>query len=258
MQIRVLGCHGSQIPGYNTTSFLIDGHTLIDAGTITSVLTAEEQLKIDYIFVTHAHLDHVRDIMFLADNICFLKKNHPLMVFSTAEIIETLRYYFFNDVVWPDFTRIPDAVNPVLKFMALKQGQPVALNGLEIVAIRVHHTVETVGYVVKAQEGAAIFIGDTGPTEEIWQTARETKGLRAIFVETSLPDEMQELADKTGHLTPAHLAGELQKLEGLAASIYLYHMKLHSREVITQEVARLNNRHIHTLEDGQILHIGPL
>ncbi|NTW17790.1 MAG: MBL fold metallo-hydrolase, partial [Syntrophaceae bacterium] len=68
MNIRVLGCHGSQLPNYNTTCFLIGQNTLVDAGAITSVLSLREQQKIDYVFVTHAHLDHIRDLMFLADN----------------------------------------------------------------------------------------------------------------------------------------------------------------------------------------------
>ncbi|MGZ6290765.1 MAG: MBL fold metallo-hydrolase, partial [Syntrophales bacterium] len=96
MQIRVLGCHGSQTPGCNTTSFLLDGKILVDAGAITSLLTIEEQINIDYVLVTHAHLDHVRDIMFLADNICYLQKGHPLTVVGTRNIIDTLRAHLFN------------------------------------------------------------------------------------------------------------------------------------------------------------------
>lgn len=58
MRIRVLGCHGSQLPDYNTTSFLIGQNVLLDAGTVTTVLSLKEQIKIDYILITHAHLDH--------------------------------------------------------------------------------------------------------------------------------------------------------------------------------------------------------
>ena len=50
MKIRVLGCHGSQLPHFNTTSFLVENSILLDAGTVTPVLTLKEQLRIDYIF----------------------------------------------------------------------------------------------------------------------------------------------------------------------------------------------------------------
>jgi ribonuclease BN (tRNA processing enzyme) len=83
VEIRILGCHGSQMPGYNTTSFLLNGNMLIDAGTITTLLTVEEQSNINYILVTHPHLDHVKDIMFLSDNVCYFQKDRPLMVYAT-------------------------------------------------------------------------------------------------------------------------------------------------------------------------------
>jgi cAMP phosphodiesterase len=259
MEIRVLGCHGSQLPGYSTTSFLLDGKILLDGGTITSVLTAEEQLNIEYIFVTHAHLDHIRDIMFLADNLCYMPRERPLVVVSTPHIIATLRYYLFNDVIWPDFSSIPDAENPVLTFATISPGETISAAGLEITAVKVSHSVETVGYVIETNEGIIIFMGDTGPTEEIWRMAKSRrKKLQAIFMETSLPNDMQYLADKTGHLTPASLEQELSKLGGLNVPIYLYHMKAHLHAVIKEELALLMNSNLHVLEDGQVLRIGLL
>jgi hypothetical protein len=38
--------HGSQMPGCNTTSFLLGGNILIDAGTITMLLSVEERFNI--------------------------------------------------------------------------------------------------------------------------------------------------------------------------------------------------------------------
>jgi cAMP phosphodiesterase len=259
MEIRVLGCHGSQLPGYNTTCFLLDGKILLDGGTITSVLTVAEQLSIEYVFVTHAHLDHIRDIMFLADNLSYLKRERPLVVLSTPYIIATLRNHLFNDVIWPDFSGIPSAENPVIKFEAVSPGVTISTAGLDITAIKVSHSVETVGYVVEADEGTAIFMGDTGPTDEIWRIARtKAQKLQAIFLETSLPNDMQSLADMTGHLTPASLEQELIKLGGLDVPLYLYHTKAHLHEVIKEELALLKNGNLHVLEDGQIVRIGAL
>ena len=109
MDIRVLGCHGSQMPGCNTTSFLFNSRIMIDAGTITPLLTVEEQSGIHYILVTHAHLDHVKDMMFLADNICYLQKERPLMVYGTTYIIDALKTHLFNGTIWPDFSTISSA-----------------------------------------------------------------------------------------------------------------------------------------------------
>ena len=255
MNIRVLGCHGSQLPNYNTTSFLIGQNVLVDAGTITSVLSLREQLKIDYIFITHAHLDHVRDIMFLADNICYQRREKPLVIVSTKGIIDAIHRHLFNNIIWPDFSKIPNSKAPVIKFQIIKPGKKQKIGDFQIRAIDLHHVVETVGYIIEAKGKAVIFMGDTGPTEEAWQIARKTEGLKAVFIETSLPDGMKDIADKTGHLTPRSLAGELKKLTEAKPEIYLYHMKPSYRKIIRKEVAAIKDRKIHIIEDGQKIRI---
>jgi len=45
MQIKVLGCYGAEMPGYRTSGFLINEDTLLDAGTVVSVLSVKEQLR---------------------------------------------------------------------------------------------------------------------------------------------------------------------------------------------------------------------
>ncbi|MBU2055590.1 MAG: MBL fold metallo-hydrolase [Proteobacteria bacterium] len=80
MEIRVLGCHGSQIAGYGLTGFLIDSKTLLDAGAVTSALTLEEQAGVENILLTHAHLDHIRELASLVDNIGYFNRDHPLTV----------------------------------------------------------------------------------------------------------------------------------------------------------------------------------
>jgi cAMP phosphodiesterase len=144
MNIRVLGCHGSQLPNYNTTSFLIGQNVLVDAGTVTTVLSLPEQLNIDYIFVTHAHLDHVRDLAFLADNVWSLRRGKPLTIISTKGIIETIHRHIFNNVIWPDFTRLPSPQAPLIKFKIITPGKKEKIVDLQIRDIELHHFVETV------------------------------------------------------------------------------------------------------------------
>ncbi len=255
MKIRVLGCHGSQLPNHNTTSFLLGKNILIDAGAITQVLTLRQQLLIDYILVTHAHLDHVRDIMFLADNLCYAKRKTPLRICSSRGILESIHRHLFNNVIWPDFSRIPSAKSPLVKFEILSPGRQKTLGDWRVRAIPVHHTVETMGFLMESQGKEALFLGDTGPTEDVWKVAGAAKGLRAIFVETSLPAGMQSLADKTGHLTPLTLAAELKKLKGAIPDIYLYHMKPRYAGIIHREVASIPERKIHVIKDGQVIHL---
>jgi cAMP phosphodiesterase len=260
MEIRVLGCHGSQLPGCGLTGFLIDATTLLDAGAVTSVLTLAEQVRVDHILITHAHLDHIRELSSLADNLSYFKREYPLAVVSTPSVIETLRRHIFNGAIWPDFSVIPSAEKPVLRFVTIRPGERIALGHLGVTAIPVHHTVETVAYVVDAETDgratAAVFIGDTGPTDEVWRVAGQREDIRAIFVETSLPEEMGDLAKLTGHLTPAGLVSELKKLSALnRPQICLYHMKSQYLREIQREIALLGNDNIRMLKDGQVIRI---
>ena len=125
----------------------------------------------------------------------------------------------------------------------------------QVRAIGVHHTVETLGFVIQSNEKAVLFLGDTGPTDQVWKVAKTVKGMKAVFVETSLPGSLQNIADKTGHLTPISLNAELRKLKGVRPEIYLYHMKPRYAEEIRHEVAVIQDRKIHIIEDGQVIRI---
>ena len=60
---------GSIAAGSRTTSFLIDHDVLIDAGSGVGDLTLDEMARIDHIFISHSHLDHVLTIGLLADSV---------------------------------------------------------------------------------------------------------------------------------------------------------------------------------------------
>lgn len=255
MKIRVLGCHGSQLPHHNVTSFLLEKNILIDAGTVTQALTLEEQLRIEYIFVTHAHLDHIRDLAFLTDNLYYGKRKKPLVILSSKGIIDSIHGHLFNNVLWPDFSKIPSTREPLIRFQALAPGRKKNIGDYQIRVVPLHHTVETLGFVIQTKEKAVLFMGDTGPTEEVWKVAKTVKGLKAVFVETSLPGSLQNIADKTGHLTPLSLNAELKKMKTVRPEIYLYHMKPRYAEDIRHEVAAIQNRKIHIIEDGQVIRI---
>jgi ribonuclease BN (tRNA processing enzyme) len=158
-------------------------------------------------------------------------------------------------VIWPDFSRIPSAKAPMIKFEVLTPGRKKMLGDFQVKAIGVHHTIETLGFVIESKGKAVLFMGDTGPTEDAWEAARKTKHLKAVFVETSLPGDMQSIADKTGHLTTLTLAAELKKLKGAKPEIYLYHMKPQYAESICREVMALQDHKIHITEDGQVIRI---
>ena len=129
MKIKVLGCSGAEFPKHHFSSFLIDDKILFDAGSITDVLSEKDQLKIKSIFVTHAHLDHIKGIPFLADNIRIGNKQGRVDIFSILPVIKAIKESLLNDVVWPDFTKIPRGLGSILRLNKLKPGEPVRMGG---------------------------------------------------------------------------------------------------------------------------------
>lgn len=251
MEIRVLGCYGSELPGFRPTSFLINKSLLLDAGAITSVLSLEEQLQITHILITHSHLDHIKDILFLADNI-IERNHHPICIASLPAIIEQIKVHILNNSIWPDFTVIPER-GPVLNYLHLDEEKDIQLNEITCKAVKVDHTVEAVGYIVRDCNGALIYTGDTGATQRIWDLARTLKDLRAVIVEVSFPDDLRELAALSGHLTPALLHKELFKMNRPDVPVYVFHMKPMHLERIQEELKYLSPFLVKPLTQGDLI-----
>ena len=89
---------------------------------------------------------------------------------------------------------------------------PIEADRLPITPVPVNHVVPTLAYIVRDQAGAIIVAGDTGPTTRLWELARETAGLRAIFLEASFPNSLKRLADVSLHLTSNMFGREVAKM----------------------------------------------
>ncbi len=219
---------------------MLDRTLAIDAGAVTRGLDLESQGKLQACLVSHAHLDHVRDLATLADNRCQLG-SPPLVVAGTRATLESLRRHFFNGVLWPDFTRIPTvAGGNTIEFLELDLEKPTDVAGRNVTAIAVSHTIDCAGFVIEKDGSAIAYSGDTGPTDRLWEVLAATPTLKAMLVEVSFPDRHAALATVSGHYTPATLATDLRKLPRVEdVPTLLYHIKpIFQREVET-ELARL-------------------
>ena len=262
MQIRVLGCSGSIAAGNRTTSFLVDDDMLIDAGTGVGDLTLDELARIDRIFISHSHLDHVLSIGLLADSVARRRVaagRPPIAVHALPETIAALRSHVFNGVIWPDFSRLPDAAHPVLCFEPLAVGDTLARGARRIEVLPAVHTVPAVGFAVSdagaPDAGAWVFSGDTGPNPALWA---RLAGLRVhtLVIETAFGDDEIELARLSRHLSPALLGHELASF-GQACDIYITHIKPGELDDVMAEIGRLDTPHrIRQLAAGQVMRVG--
>jgi ribonuclease BN (tRNA processing enzyme) len=252
MKLRVLGSAGAEFPDFRPPAFLIDDQLLLDAGTIGSVLTEEEQWGLKNIFITHTHLDHIRAIPALADNIIIKNLRHTVTVFSIPEVIAAMREHMFNNIIWPDFTVIPDPDRPVISLESIETGIDYSVSDYRIRAIPVNHTVPAVGYRVCKGSTTLVYTGDTGPTEEIWQYVN---GIDALIVEVSFPNNMEPLALLTKHLTCSLLSVELEKITSLPKRIFITHPKPQYYDIIRSEIECLGLKEVELLHDGAIFEL---
>ncbi len=249
MKLRVLGCSGAELPGHNPSAFLLDDTLLLDAGTIGSVLNEDEQWRLTDILITHPHLDHIRGIPTLADNIVVTGQAKNVRVFSIAQVIAALSDHLMNGLIWPDFTKIPSAAAPVISYSEIVPEQEFTVGEFAVTACLVNHTVPAVGYRVSRGGRTLLYTGDTGPTTRLWELAGE---LSALIVEVSFPSEMEELALLTGHLTPTLLKKELAKLERLPPRILITHLKPQYSAAIKAELDDLQLPQIELLREGEV------
>ena len=235
MKLRVLGGDGGVAPGYQTTSFLVNNNILIDAGSAASALSLPEQRKIDTIFISHSHLDHVKDICFLADNV-FAYRRKPIELISTFEILDILRKHLFNNKLWPDFTTITNGHCPILSYRPVETC--VQVGPVEVSVYPVQHPVPAVGFIVRQKKSSVVITGDTGPTQVLWEAANLEPHLKAVLTEIAFPNRFQKVADAAGHFTPRSFREELTKLKK-AVPLLIYHLKPEYIKELKQEIKAL-------------------
>ena len=249
MKFKVLGCFGGTTPGHGMTSFLVNGAVCLDAGWIADALTLGEQEKVKDVFISHSHLDHTSSLPFLIDN-NFSAPGFSLRIYAIPEVIAAMKDHLFNNLTWPDFTCLPNDMTPVLKLVEIREEQPVRLHGLSVRAVRVSHTVPTTGFLVEDGKTALAFSSDTGPTQRFWELANANRRLGAVITEVSFPNEQQQIADVSGHLTPRTLGLEVRKLRR-DVPIYLYGRKPRFAALIARQLRSLRDRRLRLLVQGR-------
>jgi ribonuclease BN (tRNA processing enzyme) len=233
------------------TTFLVNDCLAIDGGSVGLALSLPEMQAIRDIVITHVHIDHIASLpIFLAE--AFTELKAPVTVYALPEVVSALRDFIFNDQIWPNFENIPltSGTRPTLEFRTITPRAPFEINGIRVTAARVNHVVPTVGLRVQDLETAVIFTSDTYITDEIWEVARETEHLKAIFVDVSYPNEMESLAAASKHLTPQTLASELIKLKQVV-EVYATHIKPGNREQVVRQLGELKSPPVSIAEIGR-------
>ena len=238
MRIRPLG--SSLVDGAHrqyVTSYLVNGSVAIDAGCLGFFGTPLDQELVKHVFLTHVHADHVASLPIFVENAWTDAETCPV-VYGSPTTLEAVERHIFNDVIWPDFISLSQYMSPFLMLCNLENEVAVCVDGLRITPVPVNHLIPTFGFVVSDGSSSVIFGGDSGATSRIWEIARETPNLKAVFLEASFPNSMRRLAETSYHLTPEMFATEAAKIPA-GVKIIAVHLKVRYRAELVRELFEL-------------------
>lgn len=234
MRLTVLGCYGGIGGARRTISLLLDDDILVDAGSGAGDLTLERMASLEHIFLTHAHLDHSGFVPLLADAAAYLRQR-PLNVHALPETIAALKKNMLNGELWPDYSVLPSADNPYIRFVPLQVGSTVRLGERRITPLPACHSIPAVGYRLDSGAASFVYSGDTTDCEGFWAALNRIDNLRYLMIETTLLNAAGPAAARSGHLTAELLAHGLARLQR-PVQLLIAHMEPGREERTMQEI----------------------
>ena len=234
MKINILGCSGGIGGDQHTTALLVDDDILIDAGTGVGRLSMDALARIDHVFITHSHLDHIASIPLMVDTVARMR-DKPLVLHATEATLSILRGHIFNWEIWPDFSRIPTPRTPYMRYETIATGKPVQIGERRITALPANHAVPAVGYHLDNGVASLVYTGDTSVNDALWEIVNDIENLRYLIIETAFSNQEREIAVLSKHLCPSLLQEELRKLKR-PVEIYITHLKPGEEALIMREI----------------------
>lgn len=255
MKIKILGCSGGKNNIHGPTSFLLDEKILIDAGSVMDKLSIDEILTVDYLLLTHAHFDHIADLPFLAQVILENKEN-SFTLYASKEATDWVFSHVLNFKIWPDLFEVSKQNNGNLKWEVFNHLKVFEISNYKIVSIPVNHTVPTNGFIIDKGSASFAFTADTYLTDLFWESCNKKNNLKAIIIDVAFPNNFQEIAERTKHLTPKLLLEELKKLERNDIEIFITHIKPSCRNEVIDDLNRLScELKINVLEEKMVIEV---
>jgi cAMP phosphodiesterase len=246
MKLRVLGCSGRLDRRHFSPGYLLDDELLLDGGTVNSALDPADAPGIRWAAVTHAHLDHVKELPFLVQSRVEATAG-SLTIVAIAPVIAALRAHIFNGVIWSDLTKVGQP--PALVFQELTEGALNAVGRYWITPIRLRHTIPCTGLLVASDDGALAYTGDAAAGDDFWRAIAENKDVRAVIIDTAYPDRLRARAEATGHYCPEAAAADIAKI-GRPIRVLVTHMHPTIAAEILADYAKVGLA-VEALEQGQ-------
>ncbi|MBS0204449.1 MAG: 3',5'-cyclic-nucleotide phosphodiesterase [Planctomycetes bacterium] len=218
-------------------SYVVNGQVAFDAGTIGFMSSIDDQRRIQHLFLSHGHMDHVASLPIFLDNV-YQQGSDPVTIYAPQDTLDCLQSDIFNERLWPDLVRLSQEVSPFMHLSPIAAGETVMACGLRVTSLPLDHVVTTFGYIINDGTGSIAIVSDTQPLDSIWTTLNQVADLKALLLECAFPNRMASLAAKSKHLIPTSFAEGCRQLKR-AIPIIAVHIKPVYRDEILNELADL-------------------
>jgi cAMP phosphodiesterase len=233
------------------TCYLIDDFLAIDAGSLAISANDFQRQNVRDVVITHPHLDHIATLPIFIDDL-FETLREPIRIHATNDAIEVLEKHIFNWDVYPRFSELKNSFGNLIEYVPIKPHKEFSIGHLKIKAVPVNHVIPTVGLIISDQKTTIGLSSDTCETVEFWDFLNRENQLDALFIESSFPNELHELAKTSFHLTPNELNKELKKLTHENSKIFAVHIKPSYFEQICNELTALNLSNLEVMKAGKV------
>ncbi len=243
--------NGKASPRQHLSCFVIDDCVAVDAGSLAMAASAVQRKQIRDVVLTHAHLDHIAGLPLFIDDL-FAALDSPVCVHGTNEVIETLERDIFNWTIYPRFSELENSNGAVMQYQSFEAGKEFSVKHLRFKSLTVNHKVPTVGFIISDNTTTFALSSDTAEMNSFWQKLNAEENLSALLIECAFPNELEDLAHNSHHLTPLRLQKELAKFNRKECLIYVVNIKPMYRDEVVGQIGNLEIENLQILEVGQV------
>lgn len=216
-------------------------------------VSEEQKNKIRDIVLTHAHLDHIAGLPLFIDDL-FATLTEPIRIHAIEEVIQSLEKHIFNWEIYPRFSELSNSSGAVVEYKIFDPSEKFYISDLAFQPIRVNHKVPSVGFIVSDEKSTIAISSDTSKMDLFWNEVNAVESLQAILIECAFPDELDELANASHHLTPRLLQAEIEKCTNKLCPVYVINIKPMYREKVLAQLEILKIENLSILEVGKTYH----
>ena len=236
-RVEALGTSGAPAPHHLTTTFRFSGDIVVDTGAATHAIDTQEREQLQFVFLSHAHLDHTLGLPFL------LADAQP-RVYGLHQTLEVVRKNLLDGHIWPDLSDRATWHKVVI-------GDTVEASAWQVEVGPANHTVPCVSYLFRQGDYSIAIIGDTrfDDTVAAWVAERLPT---ACVVEVSYANRVAAMARRFGHQTAADIRGWRSHL-GRECTLYVTHIKPDHMAEVRRELAELDDPALEILQDGTVI-----